>query len=120
MMYFNRLLLVLLCFTLWSCSNDDDNTTTDNNILIGKWLRSDYDNTYEHSIHFEDNNFGYTADKHTTAEGIVSTAISFDWSVSNNKITLVFDSHTIISNYSFTENGNLIINDLSTLEFIKQ
>ncbi|MBN2868376.1 MAG: hypothetical protein JXK08_06875 [Flavobacteriaceae bacterium] len=122
MMYFNRLLLVLFCVSVWSCSSDDDtnNVTKNPNALIGEWLRSDFDNTYEHRIHFEDNDFGYTADKHITTEGITSTAISFNWSVNDNTITIAFDNYTIISDFSFTEDGNLIISELSALEFIKQ
>lgn len=120
MTYFNRLLLVLFSISVWSCSNDDDTVTKQPNVLIGEWLRSDFDSTFEHRIHFEENDFGYTADKHITTEGITSTAISFNWSVSNNELTIVFDSHTIISNFSFTEDGHLIIDELSTLEFIKQ
>lgn len=117
---FNRLLLVLFSVSVWSCSNDDDTVTKNPNILIGEWLRSDYDSTFEHRIHFEDNNFGYTADKHITTEGITSTAISFNWSVTDNQITIIFDNFTITSEFSFTEEGNLMINELSTLEFIKQ
>lgn len=122
MAYFKRLIIVLFCVSVWSCSSDDDtnNITKNQNALIGEWLRSDFDNTFEHRIHFEENQFGYSADKHITSEGITSTAISFNWSVIDNKLTIVFENFTITSNFSFTEEGKLIINEISTLEFIKQ
>lgn len=109
----NLFLLVIVCFTQFSCNNAS-------NTLIGEWLRSDFNANSEYRVTFEENNTGYIIDRKTTEEGVISNAVSMDWSITNDILTITQDSDDIVTSYKLTSNGNLILADFSEFEFIKQ
>ncbi len=116
------ILLVLVCLTQLSCQNDDN--TTSNNSIIGEWLRSDYlvDTSAEYKLFFyEDNANGLITDQLTTQAGVISSANPFTWTLNEAELIITEQNGTeTITSVQFLENGNLILENFSTLEFIRQ
>lgn len=116
------ILLVLVCLTQLSCQNDDN--TTSNNSIIGEWLRSDYlvDTSAEYKLFFyEDNANGLITEQLTTQAGVISSANPFTWTLNEAELIITEQNGTeTITSVQFLENGNLILENFSTLEFIRQ
>lgn len=116
------ILLVLVCLTQLSCQNDDN--TTSNNSIIGEWLRSDYlvDTSAEYKLFFyEDNANGLITEQLTTQAGVISSANPFTWTLNEAELIITEQNGTeTITSVLFLENGNLILENFSTLEFIRQ
>ena len=106
-------LLAILCLIQLSCNNANDT-------LIGEWLRSDFNTNSEYKLTFEENNTGYIVNQETTEEGIISNIVSIDWKVTNDILTISQDNEDLATSIQFTANGNLILADFSTFDFIKQ
>ena len=119
------ILLVLVCLKQLSCQNDNNTTsTTSNNSIIGEWLRSDYlvDTSTEYKLFFyEDNANGLITEQLTTQAGIISSANPFTWTLNEAELVITEQNGTeTITSVQFLENGNLILENFSTLEFIRQ
>ncbi|WGD34281.1 lipocalin family protein [Olleya sp. YS] len=120
-----RLFLVcLFCFTLLSCDNDDDsNVSMDTHPIVGDWLRSDFteEPLNEFRLIFQDNNEGFRIFLTTTLNGDIGTTTDFNWSISNDILTISdIENETIVTSFEFTASGNLLLPDYSDLEFIRQ
>jgi len=115
------ILLLSLCISTLSC-NKDNSSNTDTNTFIGEWLRSDFTDNFEYKLTFNTNNDVLRTASSTSNEGVVSSAASFNWNVSNEILTISeFDSgNDLVSSYQFLPNGNLKLSEFSEVEFIKQ
>ena len=119
------ILLVLVCLAQFSCQNDDRKTNNENqNSIIGEWLRSDYlvDTSAEYKLFFyEDNSSGLITNQLTSQAGVISSANPFTWTLNEAELVITEQNGTeTITTVQFLENGNLILENFSTLEFIKQ
>jgi hypothetical protein len=119
------ILLVLVCLTQFSCQNDDRKTNNENqNSIIGEWLRSDYlvDTSTEYKLFFyEDNANGLITKQLTTQAGVISSANPFTWMLIEAELVITEQNGTeTITSVQFLDNGNLILENFSTLEFIRQ
>ena len=119
------ILLVLVCLAQFSCQNDDRKTNNENqNSIIGEWLRSDYlvDTSTEYKLFFyEDNSSGLITNQLTSQAGVISSANPFTWTLNEAELVITEQNGTeTITTVQFHENGNLILENFSTLEFIKQ
>ena len=119
------ILLVLVCLAQFSCQNDDRKTNNENqNSIIGEWLRSDYlvDTSAEYKLFFyEDNSSGLITNQLTSQVGVISSANPFTWTLNEAELVITEQNGTeTITTVQFLENGNLILENFSTLEFIKQ
>ena len=119
------ILLVLVCLAQFSCQNDDRKTNNENqNSIIGEWLRSDYlvDTSTEYKLFFyEDNSSGLITNQLTSQAGVISSANPFTWTLNEAELVITEQNGTeTITTVQFLENGNLILENFSTLEFIKQ
>ena len=119
------ILLVLVCLAQFSCQNDDRKTNNETqNSIIGEWLRSDYlvDTSAEYKLFFyEDNSSGLITNQLTSQVGVISSANPFTWTLNEAELVITEQNGTeTITTVQFLENGNLILENFSTLEFIKQ
>ena len=119
------ILLVLVCLAQFSCQNDDRKTNNETqNSIIGEWLRSDYlvDTSAEYKLFFyEDNSSGLITNQLTSQAGVISSANPFTWTLNEAELVITEQNGTeTITTVQFLENGNLILENFSTLEFIKQ
>ncbi|WP_452224787.1 hypothetical protein [Lacinutrix chionoecetis] len=111
--------LALFTVAQLSCNNNDKGE----NALVGEWLRSDVNDSFKYKLTFNTNNEVLkTTWVKLEKDQELSSATSYNWEISADSLTIFkFEEHQdVITEYHFTSDGNLILSDLTDLEFIKQ
>lgn len=99
-----------------ACANDT--TQNDETALIGVWQRSDVSESFDYQLVFLEKNLGYKTESEGTSDLAISSAITFNWSIKNKQLLLTLPD-TITTSYTFNSNGQLLLNDLTSLPFNK-
>ncbi|MGB1210993.1 lipocalin-like protein [Lacinutrix venerupis] len=121
-----RLVLILaICCLQFNCSSDDNGNAIDHsthNVLIGEWLREDFNENTEYKLTFNPDNTVLNTFKITTEEGITSTAQIYNWSIENNLITIenFANNENVTTSYELISNEIVILNNLSEYQFLRQ
>jgi len=116
---FKPIFFLLVLFLVLSCKSDDDtlDQTTDLE-LIGAWQRSDFSEDFEYVIIFNTDNTGFTTQlEGNSGSGQISTARSFDWITIDTILNINYDDEAITTNYSINAQGQLLLSDLTDLNF---
>ena len=114
-----KLSLITLFFatTFLSCSNDDssiDNT----HVLVGTWERTDSNANFEYKLIFNVDHSGIRISSENNGTTVISSAADLEWNTIDNELSL-FINEEIITDYNFDSEGQLYLNTLSDLPFIK-
>ncbi|WP_055446311.1 hypothetical protein [Lacinutrix mariniflava] len=118
------ILLTLLCAITLACSSDDDNTieSPSSDSLIGEWLRNDFNENIQYKLTFNTDNTVLRTFSTQTNDDAISTASSYNWTISNDIITIEnFENNTNASTgYEFLSNETVVLTGLSEFEFVRQ
>tara|TARA_R110001583_G_scaffold51332_1_gene160362 strand:- start:46 stop:399 length:354 start_codon:yes stop_codon:yes gene_type:complete len=110
------LIIIIFVATIFSCESDDEMNLSDK--LVGEWLRTDFTDELEFKLFFNADNVGYSTFKTGTKEtGITSSANYFNWSADENTLTFSELDAIIITSFSFSLEGELILKEYSDLPF---
>ncbi len=109
--------LVFLVFTGLSCKEDDKGASPTAS-LIGEWLRNDASESFEFTLVFYEDNTGLQTvrEDHTDGTGI-SSASTFDWTQTEDQLTLDLNGTPVTTDFSFTEDGQLRLPGISDVPF---
>lgn len=115
----NKFLFIFLIFILSvSCESEDE--VDYSNQLIGEWMRSDFSHDFEFKLIFQSDNIGYRIYKEGTMESeITSSLVQFTWTADDNSLTFEEPGDKIITKYSITSEGKLMLYNYSELPFIR-
>ncbi|WP_452225931.1 hypothetical protein [Lacinutrix cladophorae] len=116
---FNLIVVLTVLSTLFSCSTDADDNFNETNTLVGVWQRIDSNDSFENKFVFYADNSGIkiTSETYDNATAI-SNAISLEWSSANNYLSLLMNEE-ISTPYSFNEDGQLILSNISEIPFTR-
>lgn len=110
--------LILIAFTILAC-NDDPKSTDAAKQLIGEWRRSDFSNEFEYKLIFNANNSGIKMQREGNENQGISSAITFNWSITNQVLKLDFDGEIETTEFSINDDGQLYLSDITDLYFTK-
>tara|TARA_R110002050_G_scaffold151533_1_gene278748 strand:- start:105 stop:509 length:405 start_codon:yes stop_codon:yes gene_type:complete len=110
--------LFLITFTVLAC-NDDPKSADTSKELVGEWRRSDYSNEFEYKLIFNSNNSGIRMQREGNENQGISSALTFNWTITNNVLKLDFDGDVETTEFSINDDGQLYLNDITDLYFTK-
>lgn len=111
--------IFILFVGLLSCSDDQDKKPDNSPQLIGEWLRSDSDESFEYTFVFYEDNTGYRAVGNSQNGTATSSAMGLQWSINNEQLKLTIDEEIIETQYVIYSDGHLYLNAISEYHFEK-
>ncbi|WP_347373347.1 lipocalin family protein [Aequorivita sp. Q41] len=104
--------------SILSCSKDDT-TIEPTATIIGEWQRSDVNEAFENKLTFNDDNTGAEVNWESTLEGQISSLRAFNWTLNESTININFDGEIITSKFYINSDGQLYLNEITNLYFIR-
>jgi len=121
------IILVVICFTQWSCNNDDSSTVDGlkTETLIGEWLREDATNNSQNKLVFTNNTSindskkGLIISNQIANSGeTISSLSEFDWKI-NDGILVVTNGDLASSPLNFITANQILLPNISQFLFNK-
>jgi len=111
-----RMIFYLIFITVISSCNSDDEIQQDD-ALLGVWELSSSNDSNNYQLYFYEDNIGAESGGSSHSDGTaMSFFVSFTWSTTDNRKTLLIPDMELNSLYSINAEGQLIINDLQNGE----
>ncbi len=106
---------ITLIFFLGSCSTEE---IGQNNDLVGLWERIDFNDNSGYQLVFNADNTGIRIYKEVEEGNIISSANSFNWQTTDNKVTLLQGDTSLVS-YMINSKKQLVLSLDDNLPFKK-
>lgn len=114
------LFLIILTFSVTSCSKDnDDNIVDRSSSFVGVWEQEGFMETSGHRLVFASDYSGLKIYRKTEEEGVISAVKSYSWYAVDSVVTIYEEDNEIVGVYSLNPEGQLVSEDLDELPYDK-